>query len=105
MHGLNAQALRKIDQELKEAVCEALVNLTCDKVSGRGAEGRELLAASPRRLIVSGQLLPRFDAISGDDESSDIRIAAIGLDFQVRSDGSNRIIVEPRFATYVRILP
>jgi hypothetical protein len=100
MQGFDAAALRAIDQELKEAVCDALVNLTADQISGTTI----VYGASPRRAIVSGQLLPRFDEAS-NDESSDIRIATIGLDFQIGADASGVVSITPSFAVYVRVLP
>lgn len=103
--GLSARQLREIDQELKEAVCDALVNLTVASVSGSGADGEVLHGISPRRSIVSGQLLPRFDEGGVSDETSDIRIAAIGLDFQVSSASTAQASATPRFSVYVRVLP
>ncbi|MBN8544251.1 MAG: DEAD/DEAH box helicase [Alphaproteobacteria bacterium] len=97
--------LRSIDQELKEAVCNALVNLTVERVTGGGEQGEILYGISPRRSIVSGQLLPRFDQTGQSDESSDIRIAAIGMDFQVASGRNAELTVTPQFSIYVRVLP
>src|SRR5438552_298430 len=71
MPQLSAKQLAAIPQELKEAVCNALVETTVSRVSGRGPSGKVLFGSSPRRLIVSGQLLPRFnqgiDLQSGDE--------------------------------------
>jgi hypothetical protein len=101
---LEQQALRNIDQELKEAVCNALVNMTVIKVTGSGVEGETLYCPSPRRMIVSGLLLPRFDRNQQDD-TSDIKIAAIGMDFQVHATSNVEATVLPNFSVYVRVLP
>lgn len=102
---LDSQRLRSVDQELKEAVCNAIVNLTVARVAGSGPEGRTLYGPSPRRSIVSGQLLPRFDQFGQDDETTDIRIAALGIDFQVDADTDAEASVVPAFSVYVRVLP
>lgn len=104
MKQLSAQQLNAIPQELKEAVCNSLVEMTIARVSGGGEEGRILYGSSPRRSIVSGQLLPRFNA-NNEDDTSDIRIAAIGADFQVGADSNAGCTVTPAFAVYVRVLP
>lgn len=105
MQGLDAGQLRTIDQELKEAVCDALVNLATARVSGAGPSGTILYGPSPRRSIVSGQLLSRFDQGGGNDETTDIRIATMGLDFQVAANSTSRATVSPNFSVYVRVLP
>nr|WP_246732497.1 DEAD/DEAH box helicase family protein [Bradyrhizobium yuanmingense] len=97
--------MASISQELKESVCNALVNMTVARVSGSDAEGRILYGRSPRRSIVSGQLLPRFDATGQDDETSDIRIAASGIDFQISGQATGQSTVTPSFSVYVRVLP
>ncbi len=100
----NAQ-LRNIESEVKEAVCDALVNLIVARVSGADDEGQIIFGRSPRRAIFSGQLLPRFDDSGQEDETSDIRIAAIGLDFTARSKVGGDLTIEPRAAVYIRALP
>lgn len=105
MLGLDSNALRGIDQELKEAVCNAIVNLTVAQVSGSGPSGQILYGRSPRRSIVSGQLLPRFDQGGIDDETTDIRIAAIGIDFQVAAAADGEASITLQFSVYVRVLP
>jgi len=104
MKQLSQQELAAIPQELKEAVCNAIVDMTIARVSGRGASGKVLYGSSPRRSIVSGQLLPRFDQ-ANQDETSDIRIAAIGTDFQVDAAVDGEAIATPGFSIYVRVLP
>lgn len=105
MRELSARDLRGIDQELKEAVCDAVVNLTIARVSGAGPEGLVFYGPSPRRSIISGQLLPRFDETGLSDETSDIRIAAIGIDFQVANESGAEASATPFFSVYVRVLP
>ena len=68
-------------QLLKEAVCDAILERTCRIVSGGGEIGRTILGAKPSRVLSSGFILPRIDE-DGDDESSDIRLAAHGLDLR-----------------------
>jgi hypothetical protein len=105
MIGLDASQLAAIPQELKEAVCNALVNLTVARVSGSDPEGRILYGRSPRRSIVSGQLLPRFDPTGQDDETSDIRIAALGMDLHLDAHADGSSTVAPRFSVYIRVFP
>ena len=104
MRGLDKQQLRAVDQELKEAICNALVNLTIERVNGSGDIGKYVYGFSPRRSIVSGQLLPRFDQAQ-EDETSDIHIAAIGIDFQVDANATGEASATPDFSVYVRVLP
>lgn len=99
--------LQKMDaderQLLKEAVCDAILERTRRLVSGDGEVGRTILGAKPSRLLSSGFILPRIDE-DGDDESSDIRLAAHGLDLRIRAvEGILRI--SPSLSVYVRILP
>ncbi|TAV81579.1 DEAD/DEAH box helicase family protein [Rhizobium leguminosarum] len=102
--GKDSKALVDIDIELKEAVCDALVNLISSRASGSDEEGRVVYGWTPRRGIVSGQLLPRFSD-ANEDETSDIRIAAIGFDFQIQSRATSLIRARPRFSVYLRVLP
>lgn len=104
MKGYSTEQLQKIDVELKEAVCDSLVNLLIARVSGMDDRGRTILGRSPRRNIVSGQLLPRY-GVSGDDETSDIRVAAIGVDFVIASESEATIRATPQFSVYLRVLP
>jgi hypothetical protein len=104
MNGYGPQALAAIDVELKEAVCDAAVNAVVARVSGTDDEGRFIYGRSPRRAIVSGQLLPRFDE-QGEDDTSDIRIAALGVDFLLDSSATALLAAIPRFSVYVRVLP
>ena len=104
MNGYGSKALAEIDVELKEAVCDALVNTVVGRVSGIDDEGRVVYGRSPRRSIVSGQLIPRFD-VRGEDETSDIRIAALGLDFVLDNLSAGALVACPRYSIYVRVLP
>lgn len=105
MKGLSDKQLGEIDVELKEAVCDALVNALVGRVSGSDERGRAILGSSPRRGLFAGQLLPRFDVGGVVDETSDIRIASVGIDLVVRAGSGATIRVAPRFSIYVRVIP
>lgn len=105
MKGLSDKQLGEIDVELKEAVCDALVNALVGRVSGGDERGRAILGASPRRGLFAGQLLPRFDVGGVVDETSDIRIASVGIDLVVGAGSGATIRVAPRFSIYVRVIP
>lgn len=105
MKGLSNTQLSGVDIELKEAVCDALVNALVERVSGTDERGRTIYGGSPRRGIFADQLLPRFDVSGALDETTDIRIAAIGMDLVVRAEGTATIRATPRFSAYVRVIP
>ena len=105
MKGKSNSELAAIDVELKEAVCDALVNALVKRVSGADERGRTLLGSSPRRGIFAGQLLPRFDITGNDDETTDIRIAAVGVDLVANAGTAAVIRVTPRLSVYVRVIP
>lgn len=105
MKGLSDKQLGEIDVELKEAVCDALVNALVGRVSGGDERGRAILGSSPRRGLFAGQLLPRFDVGGVVDETSDIRIASVGIDLVVGAGSGAIIRVAPRFSIYVRVIP
>lgn len=105
MKGLSNSQLDEIDVELKEAVCDALVNALVARVSGDDERGRTIAGGSPRRGIFAGQLLPRFDVSGAVDETTDIRIAAIGMDLVVGAGAGATIRAIPRFSAYVRVIP
>jgi len=90
-------------QLLKEAVCDALLERTRRVVSGDEDQGTHILGARPSRSLSSGFILPRLD-VDGDDETSDIRIAAHGLDLRLRN-GLGTLRVVPTLDVYVRTLP
>lgn len=91
-------------QELKEAVCDALVNAVGGKASGAGEFGTVVLGQRPRDQFASGFLLNQMSP-AGEDESSDIRIPVHGASLKLRRDADGRITVQPHLAVYVRVLP
>lgn len=91
-------------QELKEAVCDAVLERTRQVVSGEGEFGRMIFNERPARKLSSGFILPRLDE-NGDDESSDIRIATHGLDLRILPGSDGTLVVRPAFSLYVRALP
>lgn len=90
-------------QLLKEAVCDAVLERTRRVVSGEGVHGATVLGEKPSRILSSAFILPRLNE-DGDDESSDIKIPAHGMDLRVRPSGGV-LQVLPRLAVYVRALP
>ena len=91
--------------EAKEAVVEALLQLAVQRCTGEGSAGEFIFAVKPSAKLVSGLLLPRFDATGQGDETSDIHLATMGIDLQVAADHSGEITVIPDFAIYARMLP
>ncbi|ACM27885.1 DEAD/DEAH box helicase family protein [Rhizobium rhizogenes] len=104
MKAKTSAELAGIDVELKEAVCDALVNMITCRASGTDEVGQIVYGKSPRRSVFSGQLLPRMSR-ENEDETSDIKIAAIGMDFNIDAESSSELTVAPRFSIYVRVLP
>ncbi|MEJ0063301.1 MAG: hypothetical protein WDO70_08900 [Alphaproteobacteria bacterium] len=90
--------------EVKEAIVEGLLGLTEQKCVGSSPEGDVMLGARPSSKLVSGFLLPRYDQ-AGEDDTSDIHIATMGMDLQVHSNQSGSIELRPQLAIYVRELP
>src|SRR4051794_24799328 len=74
--------------EAKEAVVEALLRLAVQKCTGEGNAGEFIFGVKPSAKLVSGFLLPRFDATGQGDETSDIHIATMGVDLQVSAECS-----------------
>lgn len=91
--------------DAKEAIVDALLNLTWDRASGSGNEGEYVYGHKPSIKFVSGFLLPRFNELQTEDETSDIHISSQGMDFQIGSDSQGQIVISPRFSVYVRVLP
>jgi hypothetical protein len=91
--------------EANEAVVEALLQLAVQRCTGEGSAGEFIFAVKPSAKLVSGLLLPRFDATGQGDETSDIHLATMGIDLQVAADHSGEITVIPDFAIYARMLP
>ncbi|WP_298724380.1 DEAD/DEAH box helicase [uncultured Ferrovibrio sp.] len=91
-------------QELKEAVCDALIERTRRAVSGEDEFGELILGAKPSKTLVSGFLLPGINK-SDDEVVSDISISMHGMDIRIDGRQAGEIIVRPSFNMYVRILP
>jgi hypothetical protein len=91
--------------EAKEAVVETLLRLAVQRCTGEGSAGDFIFGVKPSAKLVSGFLLPRFDATGIGDETSDIHIATMGIDLQVASEHSGEIVIVPDIAIYVRMLP
>lgn len=94
-----------IPSSLKEAVVDALLNLTHARISGTGDFGRVLFGARPRSLLNSGFLLPARTDVEGDEVTSPIWVSAHGCDLQIARQPTGELRLEPRFALYVRVLP
>ena len=82
--------------EAKEAVVEALLQLAVQRCTGEGSAGEFIFGVKPSAKLVSGFLLPRFDATGQGDETSDIHIATMGIDLQVAADRSGEIAAVSR---------
>lgn len=94
-----------IAPSLKEAVVDALLNITHARIAGAGEYGNVLFGAQPRKLLNSGFLLPARTDVEGDEVTSPIWVSAHGCDLQIARQGSGEILLQPRFALYVRVLP
>ncbi|AMO99571.1 helicase conserved C-terminal domain protein [Collimonas arenae] len=95
----------QISTTLKEAVVDALLNMTHAHISGAGAFGKQLYGARPRTTLNSGFLLPQKNDSGGDEVTSPIWISSHGLQLQVTSGLDSAITVKPYLSVYVRILP
>lgn len=95
----------KISTTAKEAVVDALLNMTHAQVSGAGRFGEYLFGARPRTLLNSGFLLPELEAESGDEVTSPIWISSHGLQIQIATGVASDISVQPQLSIYVRVLP
>lgn len=94
----------KISSTLKEAVVDAIVNMTFSQISGQGQAGLNIYGARPRMLLNSGFLLPQR-APTGDDEvTSPIWISSHGLQAQL-TQAPGALTVKPKLSVYVRVLP
>lgn len=91
-------------QELKEAVCDALIERTRRAIAGEDEFGAMILGAKPSKTLVSGFLLPSLDK-NGDEVVSDISISTHGMDVKIDGRQPGQILVRPSFAMYVRVLP
>ena len=92
-------------EDAKEALVDALLNLTWQRTSGDGAEGEVVYGAKPSVRFVSGFLLPRFEETGQEDETSDIHISTHGLDCQIVASAKGKLVVTAAFSIYVRALP
>ena len=95
--------------ELKEAVCESLVNNINSVLSGGNNEGREVINNKPSAKFISGFLeplsVPLNSNMSVDAARNPIHIITQGLDLQVSSKGSSPLTLTTSFSIYVRLLP
>lgn len=91
--------------DAKEALAEALLNLTWSRCSGEGDEGRVVYGRKPSLQFVSGFLLPRFEESGTVDETSDIHLSTHGLDCQIAAASAGAATIDVSFAIYVRTLP
>ena len=91
-------------QELKEAVCDAVLERTRRVVSGERGYGASILGSKPSRVLSTGFLVPRLN--SGDeDESNDIQIPTHGIDFRIHAAVRGEIVARAKFSLYARVLP
>lgn len=95
----------QISTTVKEAIVDALINMTHAQVSGAGEFGKYLFGARPRTLLNSALLLPELKAEGGDEVTSPIWISSHGLQVQVASGVASEISVQPQASVYVRVLP
>lgn len=97
--------LASVITDAKEALVDALLNRTWQRCSGWGSEGSFVYGVKPSQRFVSGFLLPRFDELGVQDETSDIHISAHGLDFQVLSGAHGIVTATVQLSIYIRVLP
>src|SRR5580700_9357016 len=103
---LKAGSLAAINlEDAKEALVDALLNMTWHRASGAGSEGDLVFAVKPSLRFVSGFLLPRFEETGQLDETSDIHISTHGLDLQIAAGAKGEFTVAAEFVIYVRALP
>ena len=98
---------RAIDDTLKEAVVDSLLNGLNARVSGTGEFHREILGARPSRLLMSGFLVPRpAQEREADEEADPMQISAHGLDFQIdQSAAGTQMVLRLEGSIYVRVMP
>lgn len=95
----------QLSTTLKEAVVDALLNMTHAQVSGAGEFGEVLYGARPRSVLNSAFLLPAKKRQGDDEVTAPIWISSHGLDMQLNAGTEGVISVRPSFSVYVRILP
>lgn len=100
---------RQSHPELKEAVCESLVNNLYDVLSGGNEEGREVVNNTPSVKFISGFLeplsVPLNTNMGVDAARNPIHMITQGLDLQVSATGSSAVALTTSFSIYVRLLP
>lgn len=95
-----------ISSTLKEAVVDALINMTYARISGHGIEGQEIFGSRPRSVLASAFLLPPLlDSGPGDEVTQPIRISAHGLDLQLVRGVAGTVKVKPSLGVYARVFP
>ena len=92
------------DQELKEAVCDAVLERTRRVVTGVGDFGAVIFGQQPSLALASGFLVPRLDS-KGDDVSNDIAISTHGLDCRLGTAEMGEIRITPRLSVYIGAMP
>src|SRR5579859_2894729 len=103
---LKAASLAAINlEDAKEALVDALLNMTWHRASGAGPEGDLVFAVKPSLRFVSGFLLPRFEETGQEDETSDIHLSTHGLDCQIAASAKGTLDIAAKFSIYVRALP
>lgn len=95
----------KLNTTVKEAIADAIINITHAHVSGAGSVGKFLFGARPRTLLSSGFLLPQLTAAGGDEVTSPIWISSHGFQFQLARNTAGELKVQPSLSVYVRVLP
>ena len=104
LNALSGEEGKRVN-DAKEAVVDALLNLTWQRASGSGPDGEVVFGTKPSLRFVSGFLLPRYEADSQIDETSDIHISTHGLDCQIDAHATGKLVVRLDFSIYVRVLP
>ena len=90
--------VRRILSDAKEGIVDALLNRTWQRTSGSGQEGAIVYGSKPAMKFVSGFLLPRFEETGLEDETSDIHISTIGLDFQIKNAAAGLLDIQVTYS-------
>ncbi len=97
---------------LREAVAEAVVKRTHDRITGFGEFGDLVQNGDPSKVLTAGFLLPselRQPAMTANGLSSDatspINVSVLGMSFQTDHASGGSIQVKPSGSIYVRKLP
>lgn len=100
---------KDVNDTLKEAVAESLLNNLYQSVSGSGASGKIVVADRPSIKFVSSFLEPiaiaRKFGMSVDESANPIHIITLGMDLQMLKGVGATIDITPSFSVYVRMLP